>query len=48
MLTAAPVVLEPVVLDALTASGDRTFLDTLADEANLPAEYADALSRLLT
>ncbi|MFD9560682.1 amidohydrolase family protein [Streptomyces sp. NPDC059994] len=48
VLTAAPAELEPVVLDALTASGDRTFLHTLADEANLPAEYAGALSRLLT
>ncbi|GAA0596182.1 amidohydrolase family protein [Streptomyces crystallinus] len=45
---AAPAELEPVVLDALTASGDHTFLHTLADEKNLPADYADALSRLLT
>ncbi|MFK8907125.1 amidohydrolase, partial [Streptomyces sp. YS-3] len=47
-LTAAPAELEPVELDALTASGDPTFLATLAGEGNLPADYAGALSRLLT
>ncbi|MFD9794298.1 amidohydrolase family protein [Streptomyces sp. NPDC059070] len=38
----------PVVLDGLTATGDRTFLDTLAAELNLPKEYGTSLSRLLT
>ncbi|MEV6550342.1 amidohydrolase family protein [Streptomyces sp. NPDC051597] len=47
-LTAAPAELEPVALDALTASDDPVFLATLAGEGNLPADYAGALARLLT